>query len=218
MQFFVQYSDCVFVYILHPETYSADLLATSPTLGSEMVDLTWCGETSVAIATEDGCIHVVDICCKTPISPVTSTNAEIDDFVHEDISKDIDIPSIISSLATEKAEPKLIDFDSAEGTTDTDVEDSQTDNEMDITLSNRFDTDPSLVSCFGDMMMSEDFKVYESQKLYLLNKHRIDMRVKELCSQRWIMLNKIDMAVSVLMETDLEQSQFKTDCLNRKQF
>ncbi|XP_052771581.1 WD repeat-containing protein 11-like isoform X2 [Mya arenaria] len=307
MQFFVQYSDCVFVYILHPETYSADLLATSPTLGSEMVDLTWCGETSVAIATEDGCIHVVDICCKTPISPVTSTNAEIDDFVHvregsmknsvssvskwqlngsfspaflepkmttllkyslqtnikpynievtklidqlernvvhfiqdkntniserclmvarmfgdehdvnfwqqEDISKDIDIPSIISSLATEKAEPKLIDFDSAEGTTDTDVEDSQTDNEMDITLSNRFDTDPSLVSCFGDMMMSEDFKVYESQKLYLLNKHRIDMRVKELCSQRWIMLNKIDMAVSVLMETDLEQSQFKTDCL-----
>lgn len=65
--------------------------------------------------------------------------------------------------------------------------------------------------CYG---YSLKLQLYAMAMLALHNGRRSsDFRVKEVCSRRYIMTNKVDMAVQVLMETDMESDQFKNDCL-----
>lgn len=58
------------------------------------------------------------------------------------------------------------------------------------------------------------FQPYQLSKLSLHNKRRsTDTRVKDICSRRYIMTSKLDMAVQIFMETDSEDSKFRCDCL-----
>jgi len=59
-----------------------------------------------------------------------------------------------------------------------------------------------------------NYQSYEEGKLALHNKRRgANARDREMCSRRYIALGYLDMAVSVLMETDMEKPGFRADCL-----
>ncbi|KAH3790606.1 hypothetical protein DPMN_168810 [Dreissena polymorpha] len=45
-------------------------------MSSDLVSVCWAGPDSVAVATEDGCIHLLEVLQKTPKSPAIFDNSE----------------------------------------------------------------------------------------------------------------------------------------------
>lgn len=85
--------------------------------------------------------------------------------------------------------------------------------DMNISWLDNMDREKVLATTFGEMMKCSDYKVYEAAKLDLYNNKRLDYRVKQLCSSRYIQTRLVDMAVQVLMETDTDNTEFKCDYL-----
>ncbi|XP_052227947.1 WD repeat-containing protein 11-like [Dreissena polymorpha] len=294
-RFILQYKDCFHICELNKDTLICEVLVASPQMSSDLVSVCWAGPDSVAVATEDGCIHLLEVLQKTPKSPAIFDNSEKDDFVHvktppvlskstssvakwnlsdvfspalmepklasllkfslqtniepfnQDLEKyivilDRDVVQYIRHPNTRIADRcievarlfgdefdtefwKLVKFVCLRrtpevGKLNTDVGGNQSSlgsdeitsiGDMDISFLR--EKDNCLISAFGDAMPADDFKTYATSKLALHNKRRSDMRVKEICSRRYILLNKVDMAVSVLMETDMDHDRFKNDCL-----
>jgi hypothetical protein len=59
-----------FVYSCFPFYLQPELLTSSPTLPSNLIHVCWSGPESIVMATEESCLHVLDIARKTPMSPV----------------------------------------------------------------------------------------------------------------------------------------------------
>ncbi|XP_045190429.2 WD repeat-containing protein 11-like [Mercenaria mercenaria] len=298
-----------------------EMLTSSPTLPSSLVNVCWTGPESIVMATEDSCLHVLDISRRLPTSPVESDK---DDFFHvknivmksknsaiskwklsgifsaalmeaklafllkyslqcnieplneavtqycnlidsdtlryirdgststadrcyqvarlfgdtfdmnfwrmvqytsqearpdktklTDIRKPLDLMEWCSKLVLPTPETNdLVSLDlSSDLGTNGSYGNQRSGGDMDISWLNSMDKDRGLVSSFGEMMKCNDYKAYETARLDLHNKKRCDYRVKQLCSSRYIMTRRVDMAVQVLMETDTDNTEFKSDYL-----
>ncbi|XP_060592291.1 WD repeat-containing protein 11-like [Ruditapes philippinarum] len=323
MTFLVKYSNSVDIWEIADDE-KPELLTSSPMLPSNLIHVCWAGPESIVMATEESCLHVLDIARKTPMSPVENNK---DDFVHvknvtmksknspiskwklsgifsaalmepkqaflfkyslqcniqptndaiehhlsqidratlkyiqdgststaercyqvarlfgdkfdmefwtmvqyasqgakadkiklKDIRKPLDLMEICSNLLMPVPETNdLINLDLSSDLDISSCSDNQrSDGDMDISWLNSMERDHSnvgLVTGLGEMMKCSHYKVYETAKLDLHNKRRCDYRVKRVCSSRYIMTGRVDMAVQVLMETDTDNTEFKADYL-----